>query len=343
VDVALRRPFHHGYFVAPAGRALVTRLAADAVPDVVVAGTLYTLPYLEAGLRGRCVLDTQNAEALRLAAMAATKSSARAAAAALQLGPVRRHERTQVESVARVLAVSAAEQRYFESLAPGRVDLVPNGVDCAALRRRDDQPAEPVILFLGSLDYGANVDALRVLVEEVVPRLGTTGASLLVVGSNPRPAVRRLLARSSRPAELVANAPSVEEQFLRARVLAVPLRFGGGTRLKILEALARGVPVVSTPVGCEGLDVEPGAELLVAPDPARFAAALDRVLADGELAGRLAAAGRRLVERAYDWRAIGDAFVRSLTRAAADAPLRSAEPRRVSSRPSRPSPGGRSR
>jgi polysaccharide biosynthesis protein PslH len=106
----------------------------------------------------------------------------------------------------------------------------------------------------------------------------------------------------------------VEEYLFRARAFAVPLRFGGGTRLKILEALARGVPVVTTTIGCEGLDLEPGEDLLVADDPAAFARSLDLLLADDDLCRRLAARGFQSVRDRYSWTSIGRAFTDALAR-----------------------------
>ncbi len=99
----------------------------------------------------------------------------------------------------------------------------------------------------------------------------------------------------------------------RARALVVPLRVGGGTRLKILEALARGVPVVTTSLGCEGLGLRSGQDVLVADDAEAFAACVDRLLADDELCRSLAAQGRTVAEARFDWRKIGDAFESSLS------------------------------
>jgi glycosyltransferase involved in cell wall biosynthesis len=99
------------------------------------------------------------------------------------------------------------------------------------------------------------------------------------------------------------------------RAFVVPLRFGGGTRLKILEAMAYGVPVVTTSVGCEGLELEHERDVLVADHPRDFAGWIDRLLEDDELCARLGANGRRTVERHYDWKAIGDRLDAALGKA----------------------------
>ena len=121
----------------------------------------------------------------------------------------------------------------------------------------------------------------------------------------------KLAGRARQPVEVAGFVPDTAPWFERARALVVPLRIGGGTRLKILESLARGVPVLSTTLGCEGLDLVPGRDLLVEDDPHRFAAALDRLLADDELCRDLARHGRAAAA-AYDWPRIGDTLAELL-------------------------------
>jgi glycosyltransferase involved in cell wall biosynthesis len=316
-SVARRRAFHATAYLDGEAAARLHAWPALAAADVLVT-SLYMYPYVPPGLRSRTVLDSHNVEARRLASMsAALGRSPRGLAARLQVGPVAAFEAEAVRSVARTLAVSEEERRIFEAFAPGRVDLVPNGVDADEHRFRASPAAGREILFVGSLDYGANVDAVRYLVGTVAPHLSSEGVRLTVVGSNPGRAVRTAAARASLAVDLRGHVPSVEEYFLRARAFAVPLRFGGGTRLKILEALARGVPVVTTTIGCEGLDLEPGEDLLVADDPAAFARSLDRLLADDDLCRRLAARGFQSVRDRYSWASSGRAFTEALARVSA--------------------------
>lgn len=315
-DVVRRRAFHTGFFVSPEAVSACHRWLAERDADVIVASQLYMAPYVPVELRGRVVLDTHNSEARRLETMAkALGFSARGIAARLQRDPVARYERSVVERVARVVAVSDVERAYFEAFAPGRVDLVPNGVDCAAMPMLGDRPSEPRLLFLGSLDYSANVDAVVHLTHEILPRLGREDVAVDVVGSNPRREVHRVARGSA--IVLAGFVDDTTPYWERARVFVVPLRVGGGTRLKILEALARGVPVVSTSLGCEGLGLRHGEELLVADDPGEFAGCVARLLEDDDLCRSLAAAGRATVEARFDWRTIGADFEASLRAAMA--------------------------
>jgi glycosyltransferase involved in cell wall biosynthesis len=312
-DTLRRRPFHERYFLSREAASASRRWLEQGSYDVVVIGTLYMVPYVPKALLSRSVLDTHNSETRRVAVMADTLGlSPQGIVARLQREPVAGFERTVAQRVARLTAVSEEERAIFEPLAPGRVDLVSNGVDCEALRPRAEQPAGRRILFLGSLDYSPNVDAVSHLVDDVLPHLRDSGVTLDLVGSHPRKAVHAAARRSPVPVEVAGHVPDTAPYWDRARALVVPLRIGGGTRLKILEALARGVPVVSTTIGCEGLGLRPGDDLLVADDPRELAAAVERLLGDDDLCRALAAHGRATVEARYDWRVIGDAFERSL-------------------------------
>jgi glycosyltransferase involved in cell wall biosynthesis len=275
-------------------------------------------PYVPPDAYPQLVLDSHNAEGRRVAAMAASGRSLRSWAARLQVKPVRRYEADAALAAKQVIAVSATEQVYFEEMAPGKVVLVPNGVDCSRLVPRRSVPASRSILFLGSLDYSANVDAVAHLVGDVLPRVRSEDVELVLVGSNPRRQVfaeaRRAQARVR--VNVVGFVPDTTVSFSTSRVFVVPLRYGGGTRLKILEALARGVPVVTTSVGCEGLELRDGREILIRDEPASFAEAIDRLLEDDELCFQLAEAGRKAVEERYDWSVIGSSLSESLSRVA---------------------------
>lgn len=310
-SVLTRTAFHRRFFYASAAAGRLASWLGEEAFDAIVAESLYMYPYLPAKSRPKVVLDTLNAELRRVEAMASVLGhTPRGIAARLQLGPVARFEAEAARSVARVVAVSEEEGRYFEALAPGQVDVVPNGVDCEAILPREGVPAEPRLLFVGSMDYSANVDAVEYLIDEILPRLRRADATVEIVGSNPRTAVGRAAERSRLDVRVLGHVRSTEPHFEAARALVVPLRFGGGTRLKILEALARGVPVVSTSLGAEGLGLVHEDDVVIADGTTDLAAAIDRLLTDDELCLRLSRRGRATVEARYDWRALGGRFER---------------------------------
>ena len=215
-------------------------------------------------------------------------------------------EATAVRRADAVFTVSEQERAHFSAIRGSDVHLVPNGVDCARYASlptgRPSSP--PTILFIGTMSWPPNAAAARFLAKGVMPavRKGVPGAALTIVGRNPGPDVRAL--SETDWVTVVGNVPDIMPYLRDARVLAVPLEAGGGTRLKILEAFAAGLPVVSTPIGCEGLSGVDGQELLIA-DRARFADAICSVLADPARSVALATRARAMARDQYDWRIIG--------------------------------------
>ncbi|QDU66774.1 glycosyltransferase family 4 protein [Engelhardtia mirabilis] len=196
------------------------------------------------------------------------------------------------------------------------VSIVPNGFDPAYFAPLAGPRATDRVLFLGSLSYAPNVDGLVWFVREVWPavRAARPAARLEVVGRAPHPDV---LALAAPDIEIVGPVDDVRPHLARASALAVPLRVGGGTRLKITEALAMETPVVSTRVGAEGLELVDGRHLRLADTPAAIAAALVETLADPSKAASLARAGRIEAERRFRWPELAHDLVAQWRRIAA--------------------------
>ena len=218
----------------------------------------------------------------------------------------RRYERRHLRTYDAVIAMSAVDREELLRLGAQRVEVVPNGAAVDELVPAPDFPDPPTLVFTGSMDHPPNPEGVLWFADEVWPRVRerVPGAVLRVVGRGPQEPLAPL---SGRPGvELTGPVPSVAPELARATAVTAPLLSGGGTRLKIVEAMAAGRAVVATSVGAEGLEAEPGVHLLVEDEPERFADAAVRLLTDPGLRARLAGAGRELVERRYDWRALGD-------------------------------------
>jgi glycosyltransferase involved in cell wall biosynthesis len=202
------------------------------------------------------------------------------------------------------VVVSKLDQLEMMSRCPsGKVVLVPNGVHTDEFRPVAHKGSSGVI-FMGAMDYAPNRDAAVWLCEAIWPHVRRTApqACLYIVGRNPPP---QLLERHQPGAiEIAANVPTVVPYAKKCSVSVVPIRVGGGTRLKILISMALGLPVISTSIGCEGLDFAAPAELLRADDPIEFAWRTSELLGDHERQRSLARAGRLAVEQRYDWRQI---------------------------------------
>jgi polysaccharide biosynthesis protein PslH len=181
-----------------------------------------------------------------------------------------------------------------------RVEVSPNGVDTNLHRPLPDESTNAEILFVGNMGYQPNSDAAIYFCNEVLPfvRDEVPEAKLWIVGISPGLSVKQL---EGNGVFVTGSVPDVVPYYKSSKVCVVPLRAGGGTRLKILEAMALGRAVVSTSVGCEGLDVVDGEHILIADDSKRFAGQVIRLLTDSDLRTKIAAKAREFVVASYDW------------------------------------------
>lgn len=229
----------------------------------------------------------------------------------------RRFEQRCWRQVAGCAVPSAREEAIVRRHAPATpTAVVPNGVDLRDFRPAAQPPEPRTVVFNGLLRYRPNLDAARFLVEEVWPLVAQRcpEARLTIVGRGEDADVRRL----ERPGVTVTGeVPDVRPHLARAALVAVPVRMGGGTRLKVLEGLALAKPMVSTTLGCEGIEVRHGEHLLVADTAQRFADAVLRLFADPALGERLGRAGRALMEREYSWEACAERLAELYERALA--------------------------
>ncbi|TMA80140.1 MAG: glycosyltransferase [Deltaproteobacteria bacterium] len=234
-----------------------------------------------------------------------------------------RYEVAAVERADLVITMSDHDRAMLGRYVDTRhVVTIPNGVDCERFAFAADGREPASILFVGFFRHEPNVEAVRYFCREVLPlvRRARAATRFRIVGAYPPEIVRRLA--DTEGVEVTGQVDDIAPYYRRAAVFVAPVLQGSGTRLKILEAMASGCPVVSTTIGAEGLGAIDGRELLLADTPAAMAAAIERVLADAELARSLARAARALVVARYDWDAITERQVAcyrdALVAAAAD-------------------------
>ncbi len=208
----------------------------------------------------------------------------------------------------RGVVVSEIERQTYLKLNP-RLDLavIPNGVDISHFQSTPlPTSQDPTILLNGTMSYYANIDAAVWFVEKMFPLIlrHLPKTKLLIVGQNPVEKIQRL----ARVDQIIVtgSVPDMRDYLSQSNVVAVPLRIGHGTRLKVLEAMAAGRPVVSTSIGAEGLDSQAGKHLLVANNPAQFAESVIEILTKPRLAESIAAEARQFVENVYAWPIIGE-------------------------------------
>lgn len=234
-----------------------------------------------------------------------------AAYSLVQWRRLRRYEARVCRAADRVVAVSETDRDALRALAPDlEAAVVPNGVDVAYHTGYRPGPADApevgaaALVFVGKMDFRPNVDAMLWFADAILPlvRREAPEARLYIVGLKPHPRLRPL---AGRPGIVITGAvPDPRAYLAPAAVVVVPLRMGGGTRLKVLEAMAMGQGIVSTAVGAEGLGATPGRELLVADEPHDFAQAVVALLRHPARRAALGRAAREFVAARFDWATI---------------------------------------
>mgnify|MGYP001557847701 FL=1 len=209
----------------------------------------------------------------------------------------------------RVVAMSEADRHSMQKLVPGlAVDIVPNGIDTDYFSIKNKRNVGlQRILYVGNFKWLQNREAVDVLATRIWPRIKKRipNAKLLIVGMSLTRKVKEL---QSKDIEVVEGMPDIREAYERADVLVAPIEGPGGTRLKILEAMASGVPVVTTKIGIEGLDVRDGIHALIRNTEQDLTEATVRVLTDKKLSEKIATNARKLVREKYNWEASANAL-----------------------------------
>ncbi len=315
-------PYAVGKYRSRAFRRIVEARVADWQPDLVVSDFLAPVVNLPERLPCPSVLFTHNVEAEIWRRHAETKRRpvARALFAA-QHRCMLRFEAQALERFDGVLAVSDADRETFGRLYPAAVrrpiHVVPTGVDTQYFRPAAGDDASVELVFTGSMDWLPNEDAMLFFCRDVLPRIRAARPTvrLTIVGRAPTPSVRQLAHEAG--VRVTGRVDDVRPYMSEAAVYVVPLRIGGGTRLKIFEAMAMAKAVVSTRVGAEGLPIVDGEHARLADDPARFADVVVTLLRDPAERARLGQRARQLVLEHFDWSAVAGELETALCRVAA--------------------------
>lgn len=205
------------------------------------------------------------------------------------------------------IMMSAHDAQTLRDQVPGvRTAVVPNGVDTDYFAPRPEAET-PALIYAGGMNMFANRDAVLYFLDEIWPliRAAHPDVRFFAVGQDPP---KDLHARAARDPRVVVTGyvTDVRPLIHHAAVYVVPLRVGGGTRLKVLDAMASGKAIVSTSIGCEGIEVRPGEHIAIGDTPEAFARETVQLLRDGDARRALGCAARRLAEERYSWRIVGD-------------------------------------
>jgi glycosyltransferase involved in cell wall biosynthesis len=300
LGLARSRPLMMAFYRQPAVRDALAAELRRTRPDFVVTHHLGGAGLLD-GLvdPSRVILDLPNDEVQRFDRMTEVTSGAQRVRYAVERGLTRRWVGRQLAAFRAVTVVSAEDEAAYRANAPAaRLVIVPNGTTPPREPRPDPGGAD--VMFLGDLKYAPNRDGVGWFVREVLPGCDAV-ATLRVVGRGSPPVADRVVA--------VGFAEDLAAELAQVVAMVVPIRAGGGTRLKVLDAFGHGVPVVSTALGVEGIGAEPGVHYLRAETPSEWHGALAAIVADAGLRARLAGAARRLVCERYTWDRAAAPFV----------------------------------
>lgn len=298
-----RRPYVIEDFPGAPLADLVARLAPGV--DLIWAVRLYLAEWLPVD-RHKMVVDLDDLEHVKQRRYLARRPFGLwQLALRLDNQKMRRLERSAPARYGKVVLASEADRRVFAPRLAPRPLVMANGVPSGLLSRRASEPRPDSIVFVGHMNYEPNADAALWFAREIFPRVlaAVPGACLYLVGRDDRGKLRAL--HDGRTVVVTGYTDDVVPYVAGAALSIAPIRIAGGTRIKILESLALGTPVVATSIGAEGLDLVPDRHISIADAPARFAEAVIGLLRDPARRKAVAAAGRALVAERYTWDAIG--------------------------------------
>jgi polysaccharide biosynthesis protein PslH len=235
----------------------------------------------------------------------------------LEAAKMSRYEPRTIKKFDHVIAVSEYDRRLMSGLPDERITVVPTGVDLTTFAgKKRSAGHDPIVVFTGAMDWEANVDGIEYFCREIWPKIlcEIPRATLQIVGREPGTRINHLKSPSI---EVTGTVPSILGYLERAATVIVPLRIGGGTRLKIYEAMAMGKAIVSTSIGAEGLDVHPGRDIMLADTPGEFAGGVIRFLKDEPLRWQYGDEAAKTAAQ-YDWSVIARKFEDVLVKTAAD-------------------------
>lgn len=320
IDYVLRLPSAAPYavkkFTHPKVKGDVARRLGDGSADVAVCDFLSASLNFPETSATPVVLFQHNVETMLWRRMASTEKHAlRKLSYGIEARKMGAYETRTLRKFGHVIAVSENDRSGMLTLAPGcAITVVPTGVDTEKYQAAPSVSGDsPLIVFTGSMDWEPNIDAVEYFSSEIFPTVlaAVPAARFQIVGRNPHPRVRKL---ASDAIEVTGTVPSVAEYLRHATVVIVPLRIGGGTRLKIFEAMAMRKALVSTSIGAEGLDVTSGKDCILADDAASFARAILTVLQNASLRRTYEDNAAALAAR-YDWSQIAVRFAGALREA----------------------------
>lgn len=315
MTVLNKAPYAVSRFASVKVQERLKRCLADPRPDVVVCDFLDAAINFPNELTVPSVLFQHNVESEIWRRHAETETNpAKRMVYGLEFKRTLEYEKAALQRFHHVIAVSEHDRELMSAwVDAARITVVPTGVDLEQYAPDHSRKVlAPLVTFVGAMDWEPNIDGVEYFCNSIWPAVlaQIPGARFRIVGRNPD---RRVLSWASSSVEVTGRVPSVIEHLREAAVVVVPLRIGGGTRLKIYEAMAAGKAVVSTSVGAEGLDVHAGRDIILEDSPGTFADSIVTLLQDAERRKQIERSAAELAGR-YSWKEVAKTFEAVLAR-----------------------------
>jgi glycosyltransferase involved in cell wall biosynthesis len=318
-SLVTRAPFTANWARSPVLRAALERAIAAGPFDAVYFDTISLAGYRHLVKDTAIALNHHNIEShLFERRLDYERNPLRRFYYGIEASKLRRYEAEVAAEFDTHLVCSTLDGQRLRDIRPGiSTDVIANGVDVDYFRSSGGGREPGHLVMVSGMNWFPNRDAVMFMITDIWPKLSARlpDVTLTIVGASPPPAVTELAARDAR-VTVTGFVDDVRPYMDRAQVYLCPMRDGGGTRLKILDALSMGLPIVSTTMGLEGIDVQPERDVLVADTPDEFVTQIERLVGAPELAGRLGANGRAFVERQFAWPVIGHQMRLAFTRIA---------------------------
>lgn len=300
------RPLTCGYFCSEALKTLVAGRLQSEAPDLVLVYCSSMAQYVEHLPDIPKLLDFVDIDSEKWSMYARYARFPMKHLYRLESRRLRKYEAVLAESFQHSFFVSEQEAADFKKLVSpfSTISPVQNGVDCEMFKPSSAQYDKSSLVFTGAMDYFANIEAIRFFVAEILPliRNSVPRVTLTIVGSNPSEEIRSLPGKYPN-ITVTGSVDSVQPYVVNAAVFVAPMRIARGVQNKILEAMAMGVPVVTTSSGFEGISAVPGRDIFVENEPERFARQVVQLMSDDRLRGAVSKCARNTVEEYYSWSA----------------------------------------
>lgn len=302
------RPYSVKKFWSPRMMETLKKVVSTSKIDLVHFDTIALAQYFTCVGDSKKSLNHHNVESVLLLRRAEMeKNPLKKLYLYFQSRKLRKYEEETVKNFELNLVVSCLDKKEIQRYSPeAKVEVVPNGTDSAYFRVSETPMKKHNLIFTGGMNWFPNRDAMIFFLKEIWPlvKKAIPDLNLTLIGYQPPKKAVRMSKKEK--IEVLGFVDDVRPYVARAVAYIVPIRVGGGTRLKILDALSCGKAVISTSIGCEGLEVTPDKNILIGDSPEKFAEQVITVCADSELRRSLGREGRKLVEEKYTWRLIGE-------------------------------------